>query len=121
MRYLYRILKIGAAIYSIVLFPGLSDGQNTVQQNLIAASQAGARCFFILKRLNGRSFSNPVEFKGRDGLPPFFRKLKSDKSVTIGYLGGSITRADNQYQVQSAKFIQSLFPEAKITGINAGV
>jgi lysophospholipase L1-like esterase len=42
-------------------------------------------------------------------------------AVTIGYLGGSITRADNQYRMQSAKFIQHLFPGARMAAINAGV
>ena len=127
MRYSYRILKIGAAFCSILLFTRLSYGQNAAQQYLIAASQAGARPLYFYPEafesqvIQPSGFSNPNEFKVRDGLPNFFRKMKSDKHVTIGYLGGSITRADNQYRVQSAKFIQSLFPGVKITGINAGV
>jgi len=120
-------LKIGAAFCSILLFTRLSYGQNTAQQYLIAASQAGARPLYFYPEafewqiIQPSGFSNPNEFKVRDGLPNFFRKMKSDKHVTIGYLGGSITRADNQYRMQSAKFIQSLFPGVKITGINAGV
>ncbi len=101
--------------------------QNSNQQNLIAASQAGASPLFFypesfsLPVVQPSTFHHSSEFQIRDGLPNLFRKLRSGKSVTIGYLGGSITRADEQYRVQSAKFIQSMFPETKITGINAGV
>lgn len=97
------------------------------QQNLIAASQTGASPLFFypdsfsLPVVQPSSFHYSSEFQIRDGLPNLFRKLRSGKSVTIGYLGGSITRADEQYRVQSAKFIQSMFPDTKITGINAGV
>jgi len=123
----YRLFKIGAAICSIVFFACQSYGQNLGQQSLIAASQAGASPLYFYPEafnwpvIHPSGFRNPSEFKTRDGLPNFFRKLKSYKSAIIGYLGGSITRADNQYRVQSAKFIQSLYPDAKITGINAGV
>ena len=68
-----------------------------------------------------QNFSHPEEFKIRAGLPNFFNKAKKGSDVTIGFLGGSITRADNQYRLQSAKFIQGLFPKVKVTGINAGV
>jgi len=96
-------------------------------ENLIAASQAGASPLFFepvsyaAPVIQTHHFSHPDEFKVRDGLPNFFQKVKNRKAVTIGYLGGSITRADNQYRMQSAKFIQSMFPETKMTGINAGV
>src|SRR5689334_19361084 len=94
---------------------------------MVAASQGGASpLYFDPETFGGpvikpSGFSNPSEYTVREGLPNFFSKLKSDKHVCIGYLGGSITRADNQYRVQSIKFIKSLFPETKITGINAGV
>lgn len=68
-----------------------------------------------------QNFSDPNEFKVREGHPIFFNKIKKGKDVTIGYLGGSITRADNQYRMQSSKFIQIRFPAVKVTGINAGV
>ena len=96
-------------------------------ENLIAASQAGAsQLFFDPKNfaspvIQPQNFSHPDEFKIRKGLSNFFDKVKKGNKVTIGYLGGSITRADNQYRLQSAKFIQNLFPLVKVTGINAGV
>lgn len=97
------------------------------QQNLIAASQAGASPLFFypeeypLSVISPSHFNHPNEFFIRDGLPNLFYKLSSCKEVIIGYLGGSITRADNQYRQQSAKFIQSQFPKTKVIGINAGI
>ncbi|SHF15216.1 SGNH/GDSL hydrolase family protein [Pedobacter caeni] len=97
------------------------------RDRLIAASQAGAMpLFFDIAALNGPEvlpgdFKNGNEFLLRGGLPNFFDKLKHKKSGNIGYLGGSITRAGNMYRVQSAKYIQSMFPGSKLQGINAGV
>lgn len=96
-------------------------------EDLIAASQAGASPLFFdaanaqIPMILTENFSHPEEFNVRSGLPNFFNKVKNGKAVTIGYLGGSITRAENQYRLQSVMFIQDMFPEIKITGINAGV
>ena len=95
--------------------------------DLIAASQTGASPLFfdpsneVAPVISTNQFSHPNEYIVRKGLPNFFNKVKKGKAVTIGYLGGSITRANNQYRLQSAKFIQRLFPNIKVTGINAGV
>jgi len=100
-------------------------GNNT--EDLIATSQAGASPLFFdpananIPIIYTENFSHPEELNVRAGLPNFFNKVKNGNAVTIGYLGGSITRADNQYRLQSAKFIQNMFPEIKMTGINAGV
>ena len=106
-------------------------GQNNLiektTENLIAQSQAGASPLFFdpasctIPIIEAQNFSHPEEFNVRAGLPNFFNKIKKGDAVTIGYLGGSITRADNQYRLQSAKFIQDLYPLVKIIGINAGV
>ncbi len=126
-----NFLKIFPGLIFLFAFikemPVQAQNQSADQQNLIAASQTGASPLFFypdsfaLPAAQPSSFHHSSEFQIRDGLPNLFRKLRSGKSVTIGYLGGSITRADEQYRVQSAKFIQSIFPDTKITGINAGV
>lgn len=100
---------------------------NNEQENLIAASQTGASPLFFypgdpaLVSLDIPYFQNANEFSVRDGLPNFFNKIKSNKNVTVGYIGGSITRSDNMYRSQSLNFIQSMFPNVKVTGINAGI
>lgn len=100
---------------------------NKEQEDLIAASQTGASPLFFypgnpaLASLNISDFSNSNEFSIRDGLPNFFSKIKSNKNVTVGYIGGSITRSNNMYRVQSLNFIQSIFPNGEVIGINAGI
>lgn len=101
--------------------------KNIERQKLIEASQSGSMPLYF--NLNQPAipvavtdtFNHKKEFYLRDGLPNFFNKVRRHKKLKIGYLGGSITRADNEYRVQSAKFIQSLYPAATMTGINAGV
>jgi len=126
----FNRLSFYGAILLIVLFFEVNGQNRTVEkstENLIAASQAGASPLFFdpasytVPIIEAQNFSHPEEFNVRAGLPNFFNKVKNGNAVTIGYLGGSITRADNQYRLQSAKFIQNMFPEIKITGINAGV
>lgn len=96
-------------------------------EQLIAESQTGAMPLFFeipknqLLGSDVMSFRNKKEFTLRGGLPNFFRKTKAKKPVIIGYFGGSITRADNQYRLQSAAYIQRLFPDVVMKGINAGV
>ncbi|MDD7984395.1 SGNH/GDSL hydrolase family protein [Lentisphaera marina] len=61
-----------------------------------------------------------VESTPRNGLPNVVEKLKSGKSVAIAYFGGSIT-AQLGYRVLSQKFLEKLYPEAKIKGIHAAI
>ncbi len=94
---------------------------------LIEGSQAGAMPLlfnvqnkYALKEID--EFKSDKEFFLRDGLPNFFRKINQNKStVNIAFLGGSITKAEDQYRNQTLTFIQSLNPAANIKGINAGV
>lgn len=65
------------------------------------------------------AFAQPV-LQSRNGLPAFFKKIKSGKSVNIVYLGGSITQAAG-YRVKSAAWFKKQFPAVLITSFNAGV
>lgn len=121
-----NLLKIQFVVLMCFVF-GQSIAQTKQEQNLIEESQAGASPLYFFPNelsiplIQPSNFYNINEFKTRDGLPYFFRKLESNKKVTIGYLGGSITRADNQYRVQSIDYIQNMYPKVKMVGINAGV
>ena len=58
----------------------------------------------------------------RKGLGKFAQKIKQKNgSLCIAFLGGSITRAHDQYRQQTLNYIQSMNPSLKITGVNAGV
>ncbi len=65
-------------------------------------------------------FSRVDEYSVRRGVPNFMAKCAAGKEVRIGYIGGSITTLDYMWRKQSADYIAAMFPEAKITGINAG-
>ncbi len=96
-------------------------------QGIIASSQTGASDIFFkagLKdpsKINLESYQNLAETNIRKGLPYFFVKAKQGKPLRIAYIGGSITRADHQYRNQSFSFIQGMFPNTAMVGINAGV
>lgn len=100
--------------------------QNNAQE-LIASSQTGAADIFFkakpkdLAKISPGNYENPTETNVRNGLPHFFNKAKAGKELKIAYIGGSITRSENQYRNQSFGFIQSMFPKTKMVGINAGV
>jgi lysophospholipase L1-like esterase len=56
----------------------------------------------------------------RDGLPHFFDKLRQGRSVTIAFLGGSITEARG-FTVHIVDWLQAAYPRTSIRGVNAGV
>lgn len=95
--------------------------------SLIEASQSGALplLFNVQPKYlfsNIDDFKNDREFAVRNGLPNFFKKINQPNAqLTIGFLGGSITKAEDQYRNQTLAFIQSLNPTAILKGINAGV
>lgn len=97
------------------------------RERLIAASQAGALPLFFEPSAPGTSvitpgtFSDPNDFFVRKGLPNFFQKAKKKEPLVVAYIGGSITRGINLYRMQSAKFIQDMYPNTKMQFINAGI
>jgi lysophospholipase L1-like esterase len=67
-------------------------------------------------------YNEPAETMVRIGLPNFFSKIALDSGVVkIGYIGGSITRANDQYRGQMLDYLQRTFPKVTFKGINAGV
>ncbi len=66
------------------------------------------------------NFCKDDEYETRRGVPNFMNKCQSGEEVRIGYIGGSITAADNQWRNQSADYIASMFPNTPMIGINAG-
>lgn len=70
----------------------------------------------------------PPEFKlapakivqPRDGIGNLLAKLRDGKEVRIAYLGGSITAAPG-WRVKSRELFAKLYPEAKISEINAAI
>lgn len=96
-------------------------------ESLIEASQSAAmpllfdvQSNYLVKEID--NFESDKEFFVRHGLPNFFKKISQPNAkLTIGFLGGSITKAHDQYRNQTLAFIQTLNSTAKFKGINAGV
>lgn len=61
-----------------------------------------------------------VEFTPRGALQNFFRKLTEGKTVTVAYLGGSIT-AQHGWRVQSQQWFEEQYPQATVNGIPAAI
>jgi lysophospholipase L1-like esterase len=94
---------------------------------LIEASQSGAMPLlfdvqpqYLVKEI--AAFNSEKACYMRRGLPHFFSKInQQNPNITVGFIGGSITKAEDQYRNQTLAYIQSLNPDATIKGINAGV
>jgi lysophospholipase L1-like esterase len=83
----------------------------------------GCLLCFIFDHLSAQTFAlaEAKEWRQRQGLPNFFRKLASNTPVTIAYFGGSITEAGNGWREQSTAWLQEKYPKAKIRAINAAI
>lgn len=57
----------------------------------------------------------------RGGLPHFFEKTAKGDSITVAFIGGSITQGDFCYRLQIAKYLENKYPNVKFTWVNAGV
>jgi lysophospholipase L1-like esterase len=121
-------------IIVVLFFLACSSRKNsrTVQESrererLISASQAGAMPLFFdpsetqVPAISPGGFNNAKEFSPRKGLPNFFSKAQKGRPLVVGYIGGSITRGNNLYRTQSAKFIQGMYPALRIKFVNAGI
>jgi len=66
------------------------------------------------------ALSDAVECRARQGLPNFFKKVRSGQSVRIAYLGGSIT-AQQGWRPKTLDWFRKEFPKAEISEINAAI
>jgi lysophospholipase L1-like esterase len=78
--------------------------------------------FNFLSATEKNRFKNNVikEFNVRGGLPNFLTKAQCGDSVTVAYLGGSIT-AQEGYRVLSFKWLQQQFPKSRFRQVNAAI
>ncbi|WP_423146621.1 SGNH/GDSL hydrolase family protein [Rubrolithibacter danxiaensis] len=64
----------------------------------------------------------PPEFIPRKGLPNFLYKVqKSTDTVTIAYLGGSITEAHNGWRDQTFSWMQKQYPKVTFKQVDAAI
>lgn len=114
----------------LLLLTGCMTGgwaQTQAELNKIAASQAGAAALYFnpmtdnVPQIGTGAYRNEQECTVRGGLPNFLDKLDKGRPVIVGYIGGSITQGAMCYRLQSAKYLQSLYPRVKMRWLNAGV
>lgn len=106
----------------------LAQSGISASDSLIAQSQTGSMPLIFspfqygLNKIVVAEYSEAKETTVRNGLPNFFSKVAHDSGVVkIGYIGGSITRANDQYRGQSLDYLQRTYPKITFKGINAGV
>lgn len=100
----------------------------STSDSLIALSQTGASPLFFapfqygLNAITVANYNEQKETTLRNGLPNFFSKVALNSgTVNVGFIGGSITRANDQYRGQTLDYLQRTFPNVTFKGINAGV
>lgn len=105
-----------------------AQSKSISDEQLIAQSQTGSLPLFFkpfqyrLSPITVNDFFDPEECLVRNGLPNFSKKISQAKGqIKVGYIGGSITRANDQYRGQSLDYLQQTFPKIDFKGINAGV
>jgi lysophospholipase L1-like esterase len=112
-----------------LLLQSISSQQKTQEtDSLIALSQTGSSPLFFtpfqygLNAIKVANYSEPKETTVRNGLPNLVGKIAlNTDTINIGFIGGSITRASNQYRGQTLDYLQRTFPNVAFKGINAGV
>lgn len=63
----------------------------------------------------------------RSGMLNTIYKLKNNKKLTVGYIGGSVTSGygasneNNSWRVETEKWLKNAFPGAQITAVNASI
>jgi beta-galactosidase len=93
----------------------------------IEASQSGSMPLLFsadknLKLSAIENWQDPNETFVRNGLPNFSKKIKvPNRKITVAFLGGSITKAHDQYRQQLMNCLQALNPKVEWIGVNAGV
>src|SRR4051794_5378254 len=79
-------------------------------------------CFTLQVCVTTHASTLPEEFTARKGLPNFLWKLLHTKdTVTIAYLGGSITEAKNGWRDQTFAWLQKQYPKVAFKQIDAAI
>lgn len=104
----------------------MAAGNASAQNDLIAASQAGASPLYFqpgagTPLVTPGTFYNAQECTPRNGLPAFFKKAAAGKPLLVGFIGGSITQGNWGYRPQTLRYLQAMFPGVDIKALNAGV
>lgn len=65
-------------------------------------------------------YDNALERKERDGIPNALDKLERGERVTVGYIGGSITKQKG-WRPRTTLWLKERFPDAEIVEVDAAI
>lgn len=121
-----KLIIVGVVVTVCLNLPAQS--KLSVTDSIIALSQTGSNPLFFspfqygLSKITVAQFNQPTETTVRNGLPNIFSKIALNSgNINIGFIGGSITRANDQYRGQILDYLQRIYPKVTFNGINAGV
>jgi lysophospholipase L1-like esterase len=117
--------QLQTAIYQVNQ-PRPHQYQIIKEDDAVAASQAGASPLLfgpgtITNEPAPSAFTDEKELNSRAGMPDFFRKAAAGQSLTVAFIGGSVTQMENKYRNQAARYMKRLLPGNAIRFVNAGV
>lgn len=122
-----RFFYIGTLFFMSIVVPQSAFSQKLDDAEMIAASQGGASPLVYtadspeIADIVPGTFHDEKECTVRGGLPRFFAKVSEGKEVTVAFVGGSITQGDYCYRLQTSKYMERKWPDAKFRWLNAGV
>lgn len=120
-----KAVLLGCLLISATAFS--QTGPARGDRDKIAASQAGASPIYFdvsafnIPAIEQGNFNSELECNVRAGFPGFFEKVNQGKKVVVAFIGGSITQANFGYRLQTARYLEQAYPQARFQWINAGV
>lgn len=124
-----KIRQLGTVLAGMALMTVLpcAYGQSRADLDKIAASQGGASPLVYttadkeIPLIQPGGYYNEKECTVRKGLPNFYSKIKKGQEVTVAFIGGSITQGEYCYRLQTTRYMENAFSNARFKWINAGV
>ena len=113
-------MKINRFILIICLFgPCILRGEPT---DYAVVENRGSHGIPLLLAEDYRlDFKHPFELQARGGISHVILKMERERELTIAYLGGSITMAENGWRPRFTRWLRKEYPEVKITEVNAAI
>ncbi len=111
-----------------MLFSVMCMAQSAVENDKISASQGiSAPLLFRvmddgLPPVMASACLEGKDYTPRNGLPDFFNRIAlANQKVVVAFIGGSITQSDHGYRMQTAKYLETAYPNIRFKWVNAGI
>lgn len=102
------------------------EEQSSLEDQIAASQEAASQLVYTTQGYNipdiePGNFKKEKECSVRFGIPNFIKKIENGKDVTVAFIGGSITKGDFSYRLQTSKYMEKIYPKTNFKWINAGV